>query len=199
MPQNSASPATKFQLLDSDATFGWASILLHWITAIIVVALWYFGKSILNGPPEDSDAMRDLHVSLAANAWLIIFARVVWRVRSGHPHVKGQSLRMHRIAKLAHYIMLLVLGLMLFSGPLLIWSGENSIDVFGLLTIPSPLSASESLREVAWFIHSNSSMALLVLVLLHIGGALKHLMFHSDDTIARMIWPGRRTAKEGES
>lgn len=199
MPQNSGPPATKFQLLDSDATFGWASIVLHWITAIIVVALWYFGKSIFNGPPEESDAMRGLHVSLAASAWLIIFARSIWRLRSGHPRAKGQSVRIHRIAKLAHYIMLLVLGLMLLSGPLLVWSGENSISVFGWLSIPSPLSASEALREFAWFIHSNSSMVLLALVLLHIGGALKHLMFHSDDTIARMIWPGRRTAKKGES
>jgi len=198
MPQNSGSPVEKIQLLDGDATFGWTSILLHWITSIIIVALWYLGKSILNGPSEDADAMRGLHVSLAASSWLIIFARSIWRLRSGHPHVKGQSLRIHRIAKLAHYTMLLVLGLMLLSGPLLVWSGGHAIDVFGFLSIPSPLSASESLREFAWFIHSNSSMALLILVLLHIGGALKHLMFHSDDTIARMIWPGSRTANEGE-
>ncbi len=199
MPQNSGPSASKFQLLDSHTTFGWTSILLHWITTIVVVALWYLGKSILNGPLEESDAMRGLHVSLAASAWLIIFARSIWRLRSGHPHVKGQSVRIHRIAKLAHYLMLLVLGLMLLSGPLLVWSGGHSISVFGLLTIASPLSASESLREFAWFIHSISSMVLLVLVLLHIGGALKHLMFNSDDTIVRMIWPGRRTAKEGES
>lgn len=165
----------------------------------MIVALWFFGKSILNGPSEDSDAMRHLHVSLAASSWLIIFARSIWRVRSGHPRVKGQSLWTHKIAKLAHYMMLLILTLMLLSGPLLVWSSGNAINVFGWMSIPSPVSESDSLREFAWFVHSNSSTALLVLVLLHVGGALKHLMFHSDDTIARMIWPGRCSAKEGES
>ena len=37
---------------------------------------------------------------------------------------------------------------------------------------------------------------LFVLVIVHIGGALKHLMFHTDDTIVRMLWPGRTDEKE---
>ncbi len=53
------------------------------------------------------------------------------------------------------------------------------------------LGESESIRELARFVHSNTAWLLFGLVLLHIGGALKHLMFHADDTIARMIWPGK--------
>ncbi len=196
MHESSGSPTARSKLLDTDVRFGWVSILLHWVTAIVVIVLWYFGKSILNGPPEEADAVRRLHVSIASSAWLLLFARSIWRLRSGHPHVKGQSLRIHRTAKLAHYAMLLVLCLMLFSGPLLVWAGGNSIVVFETVSIPSPLSDSESIRRFAWLVHSTSSITLLVLVLLHIGGALKHLMFHSDDTIARMIWPGKNAVKE---
>ena len=87
--------------------------------------------------------------------------------------------------------MLMLLVAMMLSGPLLVWAGGNHIGVFGLVSIPSPFAASDALRSVAWYLHSKAAMLLLVLVLLHIGGALKHLMFHSDDTIVRMIWPGR--------
>lgn len=179
------------QLHDSRSVYGWISILLHWISAGIIIALWIIGQNILNGNADNADATRGLHVSIAASAWLLIAARIIWRMRSGHPHVRGLSTGIHRIAKSAHYIMLVALATMLVSGPLLVWSGGDSIDVFGVFDLPSPMDASDGLREVAWLLHSNAAMVLLWLVLLHIGGALKHLMFHSDDTIIRILWPGK--------
>ena len=179
-------------LYDSDSVYGWISILLHWITSIAIIVLWFIGKGIMNAEADGVDAQRQLHVSIAASAWLIIIIRVFWRFRSGHPHVNGQTMLIHRVAKIAHYAMLIVVLLMLASGPLMIWSGGHSIGIFGWLSIPAPIGASESVRDLAWFIHSNSAFLLMLLVLLHIGGALKHLMFHADDTIARMIWPGNR-------
>jgi cytochrome b561 len=81
---------------------------------------------------------------------------------------------------------------MLLSGPVMVWSGGNAINVFGWISIPGPIAESESIREMALFVHSTSALVLLWLVLFHVGGALKHLMFHTDDTIARMIWPGKK-------
>ena len=176
---------------DNDTRYGWTSIALHWITAIAVIALWIVGKSIFASEPDLVDARRSLHVSIAASAWLVLLLRVVWRFREGHPRVRGQTVRIHRIAKAAHYAMLALLLAMMLSGPLLVWAGGNHIGVFGLVSIPAPFAASDALRSLAWYLHSKAAMLLLVLVLLHIGGALKHLMFHSDDTIVRMIWPGK--------
>ena len=182
-------------LYDTDSIYGWISILLHWTTSIAIVVLWFVGKGILNAEPDAIDAQRQLHVSIAASAWLVIAFRIYWRFRSGHPHVEGQSIFIHRVAKIAHYAMLIVVSLMLVSGPLMVWAGGHSIGIFAWLSIPAPIGASDSLRELAWFIHSNSALLLILLILLHIGGALKHLMFHTDHTIARMIWPGKRKAE----
>jgi len=180
---------------DTDSIYGWTSIMLHWVTSIAVIALWIIGKSIFSTDPEAVDARRALHVSIAASAWLVILVRIVWRFREGHPRVRGQSLRIHRIAKAAHYAMLMLLLVMLLSGPLMVWAGGNDIGVFGLFSVPGPFGTSEALRSLAWYLHSKAAVLLLVLVLLHIGGALKHLMFHSDDTIVRMIWPGKAETK----
>lgn len=182
-------------LYDSDSIYGWISILLHWTTSIAIIVLWFVGNGILNAEPDAIDAQRQLHVSIAASAWLVIVMRIYWRFRSGHPHVKGQSTFIHRVAKIAHYAMLIVVLLMLVSGPLMVWSSGQPIGIFGWLSIPGPIGASETLNDLAWYVHSNSALLLILLVLLHIGGALKHLMFHTDHTIARMIWPGNRKAE----
>lgn len=183
-------------LFDDASVYGWISILLHWVTAIAIIALWFLGKSIFASSTLEIDAQRSLHVSIAASVWLIVLARIIWRVRSGHPQVRGQTLLIHRIAKTAHYAMLIALLLMLVSGPVMVWAGGYPVGVFSLIAIPGPVPESESLRSLAWFVHSNSALLLLILVILHIGGALKHLMFHTDDTFARMIWPGKREGKE---
>jgi cytochrome b561 len=190
-PKRMDDPATNSRLYDTASVYGWISILLHWTTAAIIIVLWFIGKSIMGLDSGDVDDRRALHVSIAASAWLLLVFRALWRFRSGHPHVRGQSAFIHRVARSAHYAMLAVVLLMLLSGPLLVWSRGQAITLFGGLSIPGPFAESESLSQAAWFLHSNAAMLLFWLVLLHIGGALKHLMFHTDDTVARMIWPGK--------
>ena len=192
MRQETELQGAQSNLYDRKSVYGWISILLHWLTAIVIIVLWLLGQSISLITPEDVDSRRALHVSIAASAWLVLVLRIAWRFRSGHPHVNGQSLNIHRIAKTAHYVMLIALLLMLVSGPLMVWASGNTIGIFGWLAIPGPVGESESLGELAHFVHSNSALLLFWLVMLHIGGAVKHLMFHADDTIARMIWPGRQ-------
>jgi cytochrome b561 len=196
MLQETKIQAAQSNLYDRKSMYGWISILLHWLTAIVIIVLWLVGQSISAVAPEEIDARRALHVSIAVSAWLIILYRVFWRFRSGHPHVRGQTPRIHLIAKIAHYAMLIVTVLMLVSGPMMVWAGGHSIAVFSWFSIPGPLSESETLFELTYFVHSKTALLLLWLVVLHIAGALKHLMFHSDDTIARMIWPGRRESRE---
>ena len=195
MLQEKEQREAQSNLYDSDSVYGWISILLHWVTAIVIIVLWIIGKGIMSADSDDVDARRQLHVSVAAASWLIIMIRVFWRLRSGHPHVNGQTMFVHRVARIAHYAMLIAVVLMLISGPMMVWSGGNSIAIFDWLSIPGPIGESESVGDFAWFIHSNSALLLMLLVLLHIGGALKHLMFHADDTIARMIWPGKKNAE----
>ena len=193
MLRESVPAAETSALTDTQSVYGWVSILLHWLTAAFIIVLWILGKSILNSAPEEIDARRALHVSMAASAWLIVLLRIVWRFRSGHPRVHGLTDRTHRIAKTAHYIMLAVLLVMLLSGPVMVWASGRPVQIFDMVSIPGPFVESESLREMAWAAHSRAALALLILVVVHIGAALKHLMFHSDDTIVRMLWPGTRT------
>jgi cytochrome b561 len=170
----------KRSLLDRKDSFGWLSIGLHWFATLAIILLWFIGQSIASQSPEQIDARRSLHITIGLIAWLPLVARIVWRFKSGHPHVNGQSLLTHRLAKTAHYVMLLVLGAMLISGPIMAWAMPERGNIW----------------ELAFVLHSNAAKALAVLVVLHILAALKHLMFHEDETLARIFVP--RSADEGK-
>jgi len=167
--------AERNRFVDQPDSFGWLSIALHWVTAAIIVALWIIGRSIvIQDSTEAIDARRSVHIMIALSAWLLLLLRIVWRLRMHHPHAAGQSLFIHRAAQSVHYIMLVVLSLMMVSGPVMAWV------------------SNETITNLAYRIHASSADVLLALVLLHVAGALKHMMFHEDDTIIRMLWPRRR-------
>jgi len=162
-------------LLDQPDSFGWVSIIVHWLTTIIIIALWFIGRSIAE---QDSvvavDARRGLHVTIGLTVWLLLLFRIVWRLRMHHPRAKGQSLLIHRVARTIHYTMLAGIVLMMISGPIMVLFNSNTVNAFALL------------------VHRNVASAMLALVLIHLGGTLKHIIFHEDDTIVRMLWPKKR-------
>ena len=163
------------RMLDQDDSFGWISILVHWLTTILIITLWFIGRSITEQEsPEAVDARRSLHVTIALASWLLLLFRIFWRFRMHHPHAAGQSIFIHRFARSVHYTMLAVLSLMMISGLVMVWADGDTIT------------------GAAYAVHSNSSSVLFGLVLLHIGGTLKHIIFHEDDTIVRMLWPKKR-------
>jgi cytochrome b561 len=162
-------------LLDQPDSFGWVSIVVHWLTTIIIIALWFIGRSIAEQDSvADVDARRGLHVTVGLTVWLLLLFRIVWRLRMHHPRAKGQSLLIHRVARTIHYTMLAGIALMMISGPVMVLFNNNTVTAFALL------------------VHRNTALAMLALVLIHLGGTLKHIIFHEDDTIVRMLWPKKR-------
>jgi len=168
-------------LSDQRDSFGWISIGLHWLISIAVIVIWFVGQSISTQPAINIDARRSLHVFLGLLFWIPILVRIYWRFKNGHPRAHGQSDNTHRFAKLAHYLMLVLLGSMLLSGPMNAW-----------------INPSAGLAKAAFFIHSNVAIALVVLVIFHVLAAMKHLMFHDDETLARIFVPRSDLKKQEE-
>lgn len=167
-------------LFDQPDSFGWISIALHWTTTVAIIALWLIGQSISNQGADEIDARRALHITLGLVAWLPLAARIVWRLVVAHPHVNGQTSLIHRIAQVTHYLILGALSIMIISGPIMAWALPDRTEI----------------ARFALGFHSQAAVVLLVLVGLHILGALKHLMFNEDETIARMFMPRKTTQKK---
>ena len=44
----SRPPHGTSRISDADTGYGWISILLHWVTAVTVIPLWFIGKGIMS-------------------------------------------------------------------------------------------------------------------------------------------------------
>jgi len=165
-------------LFDQDHAFGWISIVLHWVATVLIVALWLIGKSMSSLPPEAADTRLALHVNLGLTVWLLLVGRIAWRLRSGHPRATGQSATAHQIARLAHYLILVIIAGMIVSGPMMVWASSGHEAIFAFFSL----------------VHGNLANLLFILIVLHIVAALGHLMFSDDDTIARIFVPPKKVA-----
>jgi cytochrome b561 len=177
---------------DTATGYGWASILLHWITAIIIVVMLYVGNSIEGLVGEERRSTLVLHTSIAITSYLILWLRIVWRFAYHHPGaLPGQSRTFFLIGKWVHLLTLVALGVMLLSGPLMVWTMGEPIQVFDWFAIPSPFEANFPINSFLHSVHRWSAITIFVAILLHLGGVYKHTAFNQDGTLTKMIIPAR--------
>ena len=188
------------RLKDQKNSYGWVSIATHWLVATIIFTLWFIGDSIsFFDSRAERGQQRLLHISLAVCAYGFLWFRIGWRFFSKHPRLDGQGRLDHWIANTAHYLMLAAVALMLISGPLIVWSRGTPIHVFDWFSIASPIGSNLPLNEFCEKVHSISANTLLVIVLLHISGAFKHLMFSDNEIFLRMLVPKKQSIKKDTS
>ena len=173
---------------DGKQSYGWLSILLHWIGAVFVIALFLLGDRFEDMPrgPEKLAAVQ-LHASVGITAFLFLAARIFWRLRSGSPDLPPQRFALNRVAKLVQWLLLAAIAVLIVTGPLTIWTAGRGIEVFNLFTLPSPLPKLHDLHEALEEVHGFVAHAVLVLFLLHFFGALKHLLVDRDGVFQRML------------
>jgi len=172
---------------DTRSGYGWVSIALHWLTAILVLTMWTLGTMSQTDIQADSTWYAHLHMSIGVSAYLILWGRILWRFVVGHPAPHpGQSAVLFPVAKAFHYLFLIAIGMMLVSGPLMVWSGGDAIEVFALV-IPSPFASWLGLHDLLRRIHGVTASIIILGVLLHILAALKHIVFNRDGTFDKIM------------
>jgi cytochrome b561 len=189
-PANAQRWKSKLPGSDRDGGYGWISIALHWLAGIAIIVLLFAGDSIgTAGEPA-----RRVHTTIASCAWLILAARIVWRLVEGHPPpASGQGRFSYGAGVAVHYALLAGIALMLVSGPVAGWSSGGGIEVFDL-RIPGAKPHLPALYAVAREAHTVGAVVLAVGTSAHIAGVLKHMFFDRDNLFDRiMVPPKRRT------
>ncbi len=131
---------------DTRTGYGWISIALHWLTAILILTIWFIGSSIQSDLAAGSSSTLRLHTSIAISAYVLLWVRVVWRFKQGHPDAMPEQRGVfYEIGKYTHYAILTAVAAMLISGPLMVWSRGEPIYVFDWFTIPGPFGANMDL------------------------------------------------------
>lgn len=165
------------------------ALFFHWVLAVLIpfqIGLGWYMLSIEDSP--GSDAYFALHVSLGLTAAVLIALRLLWRLRNRpHPLPHGIPDWQVKTARLTHVSMYVLLLAMPVTGYLGAAFSGDPMTYFGL-PLPAWASANDVLKEQLFTVHGIIAWALVVLIVLHVIGAFKHLLIDKDGVFARM-WP----------
>jgi len=163
----------------------------HWGMALIILGLWAMGHVIGSLPrgPDRSDLI-GLHATLGGLILVLALARLGWRLVRRPPRALPGLSALERLgAALVHaalYGLMLALPLV---GILMAESGGHAVTLFGF-HLPLLVDPDEGLHELFEYEHQALGWALALVLLAHIGAALRHHLLRKDDTLRRML-PGR--------
>ena len=165
------------------------AIALHWVIALLVFALFAIGWNMVDLPRgPDRSFNFALHKSLGLTVFGLAVVRSVWRVlHRPPPYHKSVARWRVTIARSAHLLFYVVLFLQPASGYLSSSFSGYATRIFGI-SLPQWGWRDPPLNELFTELHVASSVLLIVLICIHVLGALSH-GFNRGDGVLRRILP----------
>lgn len=168
---------------------------LHWLVGGAILILIAIGLYMAR---TETWALYPIHKSVGIIVFVLAGIRVCWRWKEGWPKSIGDYPRAEKVAaKATHWLLIIATLALPVSGMLYSGASGHGFGVFGVVLVPENHSASgevipynEAFGIFGQTAHSWIGYAVIVLLCLHIGGALKHHFLDNDATLRRMLgWP----------
>ena len=167
------------------------TIMLHWLTALLVVVQFLLAEFWGFFPRHVHGLMIVAHMSLGLVLTAVLVLRLAWRLRPGRTFFDDGAALLDTAARLTHRALYVLLAAVVAFGFLTRWTDDKPLSFFGLL-IPSPLGTFP--RTTGHFvdqIHDYLAWTIIVLAGLHAAAALLHHFYMKDGVLRRML-PQRR-------
>jgi cytochrome b561 len=172
------------------ARYDWFAIGLHWLIAVLLVAVVTLGLSI----PESTrnGATRDMILLLHRSIGLVILVamviRLLWRLSHPPPPLPASMRRVEIALALAnHALLYLTLLAMPLLGYVNAAAAGHSVSLFGLVEIPPLIPEDDRLAQIAIALHLAGQFAVYGLVAIHVASALAHAVVRRDGVLRRML------------
>ena len=184
--------------------------VLHWLIAIGIFAMFALGWYMTDLPKEAPKQMAydlfdwgiytwqvseeisprsfyfNLHKSIGVTIFALILFRILWRISHKPPALLATYKAWERkLATGAHHTLYLLMVALPLSGVIMAVASKYGIKWFGLEFIGG--LDNKPLREAFKEVHEIVGIVILVVVSVHILGALKHKFIDKDDTLKRMM------------
>lgn len=164
--------------------------ILHWVTALLIIALFGVGLWMRSLSYYDSlyQILPFWHKSVGFLLMLLIVLRLIVKGAGKQP----PALLSHRpwerlLANLTQWLLYGLLFGMFISGYLIATADNRPASFFGWFDIPVLITAFPDQEDVAGLFHEYCAWALIALSLLHGVAALKHHFIDKDVTLTRML------------
>lgn len=181
------------QLFNSSNRYGLISVIVHWLVALAVFALFALGlwMTDLSYYSEWYRTAPALHKSLGITLFALMLLRVLWRLLTPQPAVLSRhSTAVQLLSRLGHGALYLGIFVVMISGYLISTVDGRGISVFDLFEIPVLITGLPNQADLAGDVHFYGAWGLVILAGLHGLAALKHHFIDGDATLKRMLGCG---------
>lgn len=190
---------------DAGKRYTSVAILLHWLIAAGIIGMialgWIMGDMDRNDPLRTP--LYEWHKSIGLSILLLSLARIAWRLMNPappEPPMPGWQAKAAGAVHIAFYVLIIAMPLTGWLYSSLARSGGT--EFWGLPWTDLPGSsllqgdARQAIRPQVENVHSKLAWVAIVLLALHVAGALKHQFVDKDGLLARMA-PGLFGRTEG--
>ena len=185
------------------------AIILHWLIAIFIALMfvlgWYMAELPKEAPKQLAYDLFDLgvytwqlaeeasprtfyfnlHKSLGLTVLALIFLRVLWRITHTPPAALSSYKAIEKkVATATHHSLYLLMLAVPVTGLIMAINSKYGVKWFGIDVIAG--LDNKPVRDFFECTHEFVGIVLLVLIGIHLLGALKHKFIDKDDTMSRM-------------
>jgi cytochrome b561 len=185
------------------------AIILHWLIAIFIALMFVLGWYMAELPKEAPKQMAydlfdlgvytwqvaeeisprtfyfNLHKSLGLTVLALIFLRVLWRITHTPPAALSSYKAIEKkVATATHHSLYLLMLAVPVTGLIMAINSKYGVKWFGIDVIAG--LDNKPVRDFFECTHEFVGIVLLVLIGIHLLGALKHKFIDKDDTMSRM-------------
>lgn len=185
------------------------AIVLHWLIAFGIFGMfalgWYMSELPKDAPKATAFDLFDwgiytlhvseaispralyfnLHKSIGVTLLLLIAVRLYWRLTHEPPALlAGLKAWEKKLATAGHNLLYLLMIATPISGLIMGAYSKYGVKWFGVPLIPG--LDNKAMREVFVEVHEVIGIILLIAIILHVVGALKHKFIDKDETLQRM-------------
>jgi len=187
------------------------AVVLHWLIAIAIFGMfalgWYMSELPKEGPKQMAFDLFDLgiytwqlseeatvrtfyfnlHKSIGVTLLALVIFRLLWRISHKPPALlTSYSAFERKLATGAHHLLYLLMIVLPVSGLLMTLYSKYGLKWFGLEFLPG--LDNKGLRDVFKESHEIIGIIILLIIAIHILGALKHKFIDKDTTMQRMTF-----------
>jgi cytochrome b561 len=173
-----------------DRAAGYASVakLLHWLTALAVLALICVGLWMVELPISLTKLyVYAWHKWIGLTVLVLTILRLAWRAYRPPPALPGTITAWERaVAPWSHGLLLALLLALPISGWLMSSAGGVSVVWFGVLAMPDLVARDPDLFAGLRTTHHWLAWSLMALLALHVAAVVRHDVLRRDGIFRRM-------------
>ncbi|MDD2914744.1 MAG: cytochrome b/b6 domain-containing protein [Gallionella sp.] len=159
-------------------------VIVHWLTLVLLVVAWYLGEELDEARHETAATLTGyvVHALVGGAVLLLAFVRLYFRSADGTPPPIGDT-PMDKVAKGIHHGLYALLFLLPITGIVTLVSSDvlKALQAGDASLLPQKFSG-----VFAHEAHEILVTVLMVLVAVHLLGALKHQFISKDGLMKRM-------------